>query len=222
MDDCDWLKDYTTKDRNRWTDTPFSLTVDGEPWSGATTGHMAVLVSQGSDAPAIPRVNAEFLAHVADGERHETDYPPFRAWCLDLPPATSCEDCDGEGKVNDCATCGGSGECECECGDVHDCPDCDGTGDGTGEPKLKICGSCHGTSEVRARDAGYARLYGIPVDRVQLSVLAHLTAERVTIVIPTGPHAPVRILAPDWRVIVAPLHSAAKTVSAWPGLEVVA
>lgn len=210
----DWLAEYTTTDYGRWTDHPFSIQVDGEPWSGATTGMMAVLVRGASAWPVIPSYSADVLLRIPRERVFPVaDYAAFRAWCLDVPGPQTCRDCKGKPPVI-CNTCDGDGKHDCDCGTPHDCGDCRGEGQTT-------CKECRGAGTVRDCDAGYARLYGIPINRVLLDVLHYLDAAEVRIAT-GGEREAFLVLAPNWRVIVMPLTEVPNGVPEWPAVEVAA
>lgn len=48
----------------------------------------------------------------------------FEQWKLDNADLIA----DFEANPKECAYCVGMGECQCECGHVHECRNCDGTG----------------------------------------------------------------------------------------------
>jgi hypothetical protein len=92
-------------------------------WKYACDGRIAVRIPfRGPDSPT------------PEG-RPRPDLPSlFRDFeCADgfvaFPAVEQCRECKGEGKyIGECTSCRGRCDCECRCGDLHDCGECDGSG----------------------------------------------------------------------------------------------
>ena len=57
-----------------------------------------------------------------------------------------CPECDGKGHTGEpCNDCDATGDCQCDCGDEHECGRCDGVGYSGGPD----CTACGGTGRLR-------------------------------------------------------------------------
>jgi hypothetical protein len=95
------------------------------------------------------------------GELAEIDLDPNRPMVLD-----ACFDEDGE-----CPGCDGSGNCECHCGDEHDCRDCDGRG------KATTCRFCESSDDFDADSIRRRHLEGCGARSI---FIAHVAANALT------------------------------------------
>lgn len=114
---------------------------DGYIW--ATNGKWLVRIKESVELTTedTSKINVnQFKWSVADN--------PDLKW-LDVPSVEKdtcynpCSKCNGTGKVRLCDTCKGSGEHECECGDLHTCRDCNGDGTATFGDEA-VCEDCYG------------------------------------------------------------------------------
>lgn len=105
---------------------PWEVTIEGEVWTGATSGHV-IAMTRGSFGFSSTVAN---IAGAIERASHANRFafPMEAAWRLadptpDPTALPACIKCDNTGLV-ECEDCEGEGteECECDCGDLHEKP----------------------------------------------------------------------------------------------------
>lgn len=80
-------------------------------------------------------------------------FPLMTPLLVDLPPAETCEWCNGIGRAKDCPACDGEGSIEGQCGY---CPTCHGAGEFACEDGDRLCWACEGLKVKRTQPIPYA------------------------------------------------------------------
>lgn len=119
-------------------------------WRYATDGRCAARIPADGE-PDTPDEGPQAMFPNAGSFFADHDF----AGCVTPLPASSGETvgrpCDEEHRiVDECGECGGRGEHECDCGDVHDCAACGGSGktDVKAEQHPRTC-ACQGAEMVQ-------------------------------------------------------------------------
>lgn len=93
-------------------------------WTYSTDGRVIVRVPRMAEVPEYPDSPANCDKHIFGGN------PITEEW-FKIPADISTE-------PEKCGRCKGTGECECECGNVHDCGNCEGSGQSVCQIKIKV------------------------------------------------------------------------------------
>lgn len=154
------------------------LEVDGRTWGLATDGHilMAVCDDAAATLDQAKMPDAKTLSdwiHRVDHVVIDATLDQVRTWAKNAKPAyQDCGVCHGDPKSvqEECETCDGTGEHECDCGMPHECGQCEGSG------HTEMCSKCDDGS-VRSSptlgkiDADPYPIHNLNLTRTWLAVL---------------------------------------------------
>jgi hypothetical protein len=117
----DWLTEFAGE--RDWNKAPFSVTLNGKDYSGATNGRVLILIEGKSEIPHNAKAESSIAKVMADrGELAcKTNMEEILLWAGEYE-GPSEEPCD---------VCGGDGQHECStpmCEKMHDCGACHGRG----------------------------------------------------------------------------------------------
>ncbi len=129
-------------------------------------GYVAIRFANGqmpaTDVPTNP-ILLTIPAYFSQGWKGDEPFLPT------LPDVNPCDHAKEE-EPEQCDTCLGEGDHECDCGHTHDCDECDGTG--TSKSGVAPCSCFFGLKMLGRGQASAVVLDGIPIDPALLVFVA--------------------------------------------------
>lgn len=184
---------------------PFTVEIEGAPWTVATDGIrlLAVRYDYGASLafPGLPENVQRFHAEATDPSAQPLGLALLRAFFAAHAPAPlgTCPECNGNAS-EDCDECDGGGEIDCECidcGNTHqrECKACGGRGS-------FVCARC------KDRDVPVYVKLGASIYDAQLaaSLFAVLPSGEARFRQPAAP-LPTTLAGEDWFALLMPMRS---------------
>lgn len=173
MTDYNWLQKLCSNRADCWTSKPFRLSWQDKDWVGATNGVGLIVIEGQSDfqVPENPVVISILEAAMGYTENRDAELTEFKQYLE--TPAWHCENCHGNGHMENskCLTCNGEGKVQCDhdhdhCDSESVCKSCDGRGH-------DICMVCNGIGVIGDKSYREGIICKIPINRNILAQYLH-------------------------------------------------